>query len=236
MTNPRPISARKCPKRRLRQACFERIHKYASARELVHATLAQHGCVVRMDVCEHQKEENDDRFPMDETDDHPSFMESSSETTKKTSTYITEEELWELMQEVEDEMQRALVEQVDYQSLHEDDEDALERQIDDFDKWQGGEFDGVMCPVCMEARLLETPEALLCPHSMDGSSCNFRLLREEREPDLLCLQNQLFLTIEGHGLCTVGCPGQVCFAMNSRCPVGLVAHCTVCDWGRILFQ
>ena len=86
----RPVSARKCPKRRLRQACLAKLHHFQSARALVDATLAQHGVTcVPMDT-----EVEQERFAV-------VTPGSNNAMSTHTTSYITEEELMELLQEVE---------------------------------------------------------------------------------------------------------------------------------------
>lgn len=103
--------------------------------------------------------------------------------------YISEEELFELLQEVEEEMQRS--EEEMYQLLAREREYELEQQVQDFEQQQEQEQEAastdvslwnftaapvaVLCPICKEANLSETMQGgILCPNHMDGS-CPFEL-------------------------------------------------------------
>jgi hypothetical protein len=101
--------------------------------------------------------------------------------------YISEEELFELLQEVEEEMQRS--EEEMYQMLARERENELEQQVQDFEEqqqeqeaasinsssWNNAVPLAVLCPICKEANLSETMQGgILCPNHMDGS-CPFEL-------------------------------------------------------------
>jgi hypothetical protein len=100
--------------------------------------------------------------------------------------YISEEELFELLQEVEEEMQRS--EEEMHQLLAREREHELEQQVQDFEEqqeqdaatidsslWNTTVPIAVLCPICKEANLSETRQGvILCPNHMDGS-CPFEL-------------------------------------------------------------
>jgi hypothetical protein len=103
--------------------------------------------------------------------------------------YISEEELFELLQEVEEEMQRG-EEEIDQLLAHER-ELELEQQVQEFEQQQEQEAAlsepkswnnivplatrAVLCPICKEANLSETMlGGLVCPNHIHGS-CPFEL-------------------------------------------------------------
>jgi hypothetical protein len=101
--------------------------------------------------------------------------------------YISEEELFELLQEVEEEMQRG--EEEMHQLLANERELELEQQVQEFEQQKEAAFAessswntvkplaprAVLCPICKEANLSETMQGgIVCPNHIVGS-CPFEL-------------------------------------------------------------
>ena len=117
---------------------------------------------------------------------HTRDIDDSNNNAIHANHYISEEELFELLQEVEEEMQRS--EEEMRQLLAREREHELEQQVQDFEEHQAQEAASidsslwnntvplaVLCPICKEANLSETMQGgILCPNHMDGS-CPFEL-------------------------------------------------------------
>lgn len=93
--------------------------------------------------------------------------------------FISEEELFELLEQVEEEIQRTdALRLEEVLQLADNEQTMLEEQVRDFEEWQATEQSlsehvqqsSVLCPVCREANLSETMQGgIICPNHMDGS-------------------------------------------------------------------
>lgn len=112
------------------------------------------------------------------------LMDSSRKVDPFSNHFITEDELFELLAEVEQEIEREdalhLDEMIEI-ALHE--RDYLQDQVMDFERWeeskqQNEEIDSamtVLCPICHDANLIQsTGRSIVCPNRMDGS-CSMNL-------------------------------------------------------------
>ena len=227
-TKRRVVSARKRTpvaskswKENLRQACLYRARQRRSSPEaltdqdmlsprlLIEDELRQHG-VKLISPC------------MDRN-------QQQSTPQKSVDHYISEEELFELLQEVEDEMQRSdaihLEEMIE---IARDEEQYLENQIADYELWEESKMiEGspvqVLCPICQEANLTNTPNGdIICPNHMD-ESCSF-CLAEGQPVSLFHLRQRLRQACEQHG---AHCQNSLCFEITSDTS-NLIANCSVC--------
>jgi len=151
------------------------------ARRMVEEELRQQAIGIRS-PCLHQQEAVDHQMEtsLDEPDEQQNGTGDAHSLTAVPIAhhFISEEELFELLEEVEQEMQRE-------QALHVDDilemaqhEKAyLEEQVIDFEQWEEMHHqhdNTVPCPVCHESNLILSNGAIVCPNTMDGS-CSLQL-------------------------------------------------------------
>ena len=140
--------------------------------------------------------------------------------------YITEDELFDLLQDIEDEIERERM-----QSL----EDILDITSNDlydriayYEQWEDTTFDDntaacpLLCPLCQETNLLPTATGgLVCPNHMDGS-CSM-ILNELSGINVDNLRDRLAHTFEEHGIL---CNYKLVFGINHN---RLVGHCDFCS-------
>ena len=120
--------------------------------------------------------------------------------------FLSEEELYELLQDVEEELRRSeeiLLEEILEQEQRQMEE--MEQQIADYQAWEdslalnGGEQDVVICPVCCEAMLRQpSPTKISC----SNDACHFQLCGQTLS--LADLKDKLQYACEKHS--SVGCP------------------------------
>jgi hypothetical protein len=203
----------------LRRACFDRIRQQRtnhnphqppspqlSAQQVVAYESRQQGVSVRWPVVENHRHGN--LLIYDEVD---------SLSMIPTNYSMSEEEWIELLEEVEQELDRSRCEHI----LLEQDI-YLEDQIADYERWQQEKEDSeltIPCPICY-GRLSQTAaNEIVCPNSMDGS-CSMQLL--DTRVSLPELSDALQETIERHA---VACSGIFAF---ERLGERLVATCSTC--------
>ena len=152
--------------------------------------------------------------------------------------FLSEEELFELLEEVEAELEKTEAVQIE-ECLHIEriDQLDLEERISEFQQWEEieiGDVTVVLCPLCSDARLVYTlPDPrFVCPNSMDGS-CALDI----PNPDRLLLDDlreRLRIALEGHASY---CHDTLSFvivngdtdASRSGLNRRLVAKCSSCD-------
>ena len=130
---------------------------------------------------------------------------------------ISEEELYDLLQEVEEEMRRSeeeLLEDVVEQERCQQEE--IDQQIAEYEEWEDSvalhdlknEEDCVLCPICCESMLQRSsPQGTVsCPND----ACKLRLGSCSRDLPLAELKERLRLAFEGH---SVQCSGTLTFEM-----------------------
>lgn len=198
--------------------------------------------------------------------DDPSNYASSSPSSSSSTLLVldgeycmTEEEWYELLQDVEDDLKRAEEAQLD--DMLDDERRYLEEQVADYERWQEQEeedrrrgrcvVDGdgadhislsfghaVVCPLCQDAPLAQTPDgSLTCPNRMDGS-CPLHL---EARPglSLSSLRHSLAAAFDEHNnaaAASQGCLTPLRFEAVSR-PAGgtsLVAYCPSCRGSKLV--
>jgi len=214
--------ASKSWKENLRQACLHRVRQRRSSPEaltdnedmlsprlLVEHELREHGVMLISPFADR----NQQHFTPQVVDHH-----------------ISEEELFELLQEVEEEMQRS-----DGLYLEEmiknarDQEQYLENQIADYQQWEESKTVQasiqVLCPICQEANLTKTPNGdIVCPNHMDGS-CAF-YLADKQGTSLFDLRERLRQAYEQHN--AHHCQNSLCFEITPETSE-LLALCSACD-------
>jgi hypothetical protein len=134
---------------------------------------------------------------------------------------MSEEEWVLLLEEIEHELEEAAMDR-----QLQDQDTFLEDQIAYYEQLHENENDEsmvVLCPVCQEARLVQTAaNEIVCPNSMDGS-CSMRLTR--CSSTLLILKELLRSTIEHHSM---ACTGLASFDVDGTGSY-IRATCTVCQ-------
>lgn len=158
---------------------------------------------------------------------------------------MTEEEWIELIQEVEEEMERAEALQLEQAlELDRSEEQYWQEQIAHFDEHEYNDYDDddyhdyndgtqvtVVCPICHEANLTETTHGdVVCPNHMDGSCLLHLSPRNGLTRQSLC--HALSLAYQEHARY---CNGNLFFEMEysmAECPSGhhLNAVCSVCQY------
>jgi hypothetical protein len=146
------------------------------------------------------------------------------------SHFITEDELFELLQEVEDEMQRTESLHLEEMfSLQRDEEEFMQNQIADFEHWQESQDQtecGVLCPLCQECYVSfsSADTLLVCPNRMDGS-CSFQIAASSQRP-LETLKEQLQLLFDQHSTFCEHTLRFECIPTNDRAQI--IATCSSC--------
>ena len=228
-------------KEKLRTACLDRarekrrrtpvkkVHEQVqSARLLIEKEMIEQGivlsspCTVSPDV--------------DSMEETPRL---SSPETPHASDFISEEELFELLSQVEAELEKVDTLQLEemLEFVHGDQMD-LEERIADYQEWEESsktqQVEAVLCPICSECNLLQSlpSHRLVCPNHMDGS-CDFDL----PNPNNLSLQDlreRLHLAYEHHASY---CLGSLSFRVlndsstdDTACHrrENLIAQCSTC--------
>lgn len=168
-------------KSKLKQACLERARKRQRSDE----ELASPSAMIAHEMQQQRVRLQLDEDPMDDFDEAEYYC-------------MTEDEWIELLEEVEEEMERAKAQWLD--QVIEDERNQIEQQVADFEYWQeaDGEEEGVFCPVCKDASLsLSMDGSIVCPNAMDGS-CAVQLSYRPGL-DLDTLRSLLSSAYEQHG-------------------------------------
>lgn len=167
--------------------------------------------------------------------DSPSTAEATTESVNDEEYAISEEELYELMQEVEDELQREEAMYAEeflntaeyYEQLH---QQELEWQIAEFEEWEAinQHNETVPCPICNDEAILEEQDWFVCPNNMQGT-CPFKVSKPDINFSLADLKNSLALALETHA---AHCFSPIRFVVDKRDEselTTLVALCTDCN-------
>jgi Replication protein A interacting C-terminal len=211
-----PTSSHKRWKESIRQACLARVRQRQlqqheeTASEMIENELRRHSWRVQDDIMEGVVARSNDR----------------QEAALRASHFLSEAELFELLEEVENEMQlnnEQHLEEILHQAQNE--MQYWEHQVTDYEQWQSDqqkiESTAVLCPICQDANLTQHSDgSILCPNAMDGS-CSARLTFDSSLPEL---QHMIRSTYEEHSL---HCHNHLVFrvADDSR----LVATCSSCN-------
>lgn len=198
----RPVSASKRWKDKIRRSCITRL-KQGNLTEMTPQTL------INEELHRHGVEVTPCRLDMEIETDDPVGVEN----------YLMEEDLFDLLEEVEQEMAKAdailLQEGLD---LKEQEEEYLASRISEYYEEDRHE-NGVFCPVCQQCNLVETDDGVVCPNAMDGESCSVRLAT----PSLEDLKLHLQRAYEQH---SQDCEGVLEFTSSLN---GLLTACTLCE-------
>lgn len=156
--------------------------------------------------------------------------DKSNENVPKAQHFISEEELYELLEEIEREMEREQALLVDDMLERvENERQYFEESVIDFQHWeemQHHQDDAVPCPICHQANLMLSGDGsmIICPNSMDGS-CSLELCNDPRNSNLQTLhdlRHKLQQVYEEHSL---QCHHFLTFSsQNGR----LQANCSAC--------
>jgi hypothetical protein len=173
---------------------------------------------------------DDDSLGNDDNDD---------DNTPKAHHFISEEDLFQLLEEVEQELMRVEVECFNMQA--ENEEQYWMEQIAEYERWEEehsnlnietNEQTQVICPICQEEYLLETAsqfgnKTIVCPNHMDGS-CSMQLVHcLDRQCTRTNLCERIRCAFEQHA---VYCCGQLDFKVVQQQPGSdkLIASCNQC--------
>lgn len=148
----------------------------------------------------------------------------------KANHYITEDELFDLLEEIEEEIQRERSN--GFEEMIDIARQDLEDQVADFELWQESKLrqddnatGSFLCPVCRDAHLMITSSgSLVCPNHMDGScSMNLRGLHGHT---LMDVQDRLREAFENH---SAQCSKILCVSMvDTGNQANLVGFCDYC--------
>ena len=169
------------------------------ARAMVEEELRQQGVSVISPCMDHNNRNNEGlarelSSPHQLLDAYEPMMDDArsaeNDATSAAHHYLTEDELFALLESVEEEIQRAdadFLEDIIHQQ--EEEQFLLEDQVAEYEQWQAQEAHAsnnfkeqdedsltVLCPVCNHANLIEAPDGctIICPNIMDGS-CSLEL-------------------------------------------------------------
>ena len=139
--------------------------------------------------------------------------------------FITEEELFELLAEVEEEIEREEALRLEERIRHE--MEYLHDQVSDFERWEETKQHdtpfsiAVLCPICYEDNLVQSSDrSIVCPNYMDGS-CSMQL--ESIGLTLPDLQERMRASLEEHSFYCHYC-------LSFHIQKGhLLATCSSCD-------
>ena len=151
------------------------------------------------------------------------------------STYcISEDELFDLLAEVEAEIERTESSQLDEMlEFANGSQEDLENRIAEYQEWEHESLvRGIICPLCHEADLTQLHDRFVCPNSMD-QSCPFDLANTQGL-SLEDLRERLQVAYDEHASY---CNGNLSFEMAKDNMTGfrslecqsLVATCSSCE-------
>lgn len=140
--------------------------------------------------------------------------------------FITEEELFELLAEVEEEIEREEALRLEERIRHE--MEYLHDQVSDFERWEETKQQqdtplnvAVLCPICHEENLVQSLDrSIVCPNCMDGS-CSMQL--DNIGLTLPELQERMRASLDEHSLY---CHHYLSFNIQEG---HLRATCSACD-------
>jgi hypothetical protein len=242
-------TASKVWKESLRKACLDRARKrrllsatrtpsrndhdlsdLVPARLLIEEEMMQQGVSLLSPCTDHAKPQAISPPEIPQYD--PMETTTSVASSPHEEHFISEDELFDLLAEVEAEIERTeSLELEGFLDLARTDELDLEERIAEFQEWEGNSVEGVLCPLCQEANLLHSHNRLVCPNHMDHS-CAFDV-QNTLNLSLDDLQERLRV---GYDLHTSYCHENLSFQMISDittddvAPMGasLVAVCDTC--------
>jgi len=178
-----------------------------AVRQMVEEELRQRSIAVRAPCFSDEPEPTNELSSMAMMD---SDEQSNEIVVPKAQHFISEEELLELLEEMEQEMEREQASLVDDMLQRaENERQYLEEQVLDFQQWEEmhqHQDDAVPCPVCHEENLMFSGDGtmIVCPNSMDGScSCSLQLCNNNTNNNLRTLhdlQDKLRQAYEEHSL------------------------------------
>lgn len=132
--------------------------------------------------------------------------------------FLSDDDFIELLEEVERELEVAAVRRID--EILKLDEEDFQQRIEDYEAWEEEPYnDQTWCPLCQEARLLNTTDGIRCSNNMNGW-CTFAL------PNFFAmasLRDRLRVAYEKHA---DGCREKLLFRLDTDCK--LIAMCTGC--------
>jgi len=222
-------TASKVWKDNLRRACLDRARSRrrrnapaaaaAAARYMVEEELRQQGIALRSPCTTQDLVESADQM-MEVVTDVP-----------KANHFISEDELFELLEEVEEEIERTEAERLDDMIQQvQNEQQYLEDQIVEYEKWEennklaqaaADNRLAVPCPICQDENLLQSDNhSIVCPNHMDGS-CTMQL--DNADLNLIDLQAIIQAAFEAH---SASCHDCLSFHI---CEGRLLATCAVCE-------
>jgi Replication protein A interacting C-terminal len=238
-----PIAS-KTWKENLRRACLERARrgrkKLAENHHADSAIENENGLSVRCMVEDELRQRaiaihspcNEGQFQLEPYRDPTERMDALEEScteVPKAHHFITEEELFELLAEVEQEIERNEALHLDEMiELARHESEYLQDQVSDFERWEESKQQynsdstiAVLCPLCHGENLIQTPDlSILCPNRMDGS-CSMQL--DNAVLTLHDLEARMRTAFEEHALY---CHNYMCCQIQEG---QLRATCSVCD-------
>jgi len=207
-----------------------------SARELIQQELNQYRLITVLTPGPPERGRTNTRNALNENDAQTFTEHQDDEYHQHYS--MTEEEWIELIQEVEEEMERAeaiQLEQVLELERHE--EQYWQEQISEFDDHEYNDDDGayygtqvkVVCPICHEANLTESAQGdVVCPNHMDGSCSLLLSPRNGLTRQSLC--HALSLAYQEHArYCNGNLFFEMKYGMGDCGPDHLNAVCSGCQ-------
>jgi Replication protein A interacting C-terminal len=142
--------------------------------------------------------------------------------------YITEEELFDLLQDLENEMEQEKL--MTFEEMKACETDYLDQQIADYEQWEETKLDifdspldyGLLCPLCQEANVVLTPSGgIVCLNHM-GGTCLMEIndVKGLQIGDLKCRMGNAIAT---HNC---NCEQQLSFSILQT---GLIGYCSTCS-------
>ena len=150
---------------------------------------------------------------------------------------ISEEELYELMQEVEEKLQREELDAAEYEEqLH---MEELEHRIAEYEEWESEmqvaqENSIVVCPLCQEMELVQQTNAFVCPNYAQGS-CSFSIDRKSQQVTLSSLlQNLQGALVKHSDSCACNLEFTLETTGTTQQQARLIGECSGCCWREVV--
>jgi len=150
--------------------------------------------------------------------------------------FFSEDDLYQLMQEVEEELQRdeeRLVEELEEFERY---EEQFRKLIADYEDWEVEPTQAVLCPVCKEANLVQEEAVIACPNHGSGD-CSLCIEVPSELFSLRDLRDKLGVAFGEHD---VSCRGLLevhvrqPLEYEQPTPPALVAQCHMCQTNMVI--
>jgi Replication protein A interacting C-terminal len=148
--------------------------------------------------------------------------------------YITEDELFDLLQDLEYEIEQEKLKT--FEEMTDGEKEYLNQQIADYEQWEEAQVDNddnsscqdFVCPMCNEADVIRTPSGgIVCPNHMDVSCLMECIDLKGLQPD--DIRCRIGNAITNH---SYFCSAQLMFSVN--CNI-LTAECAICSAKHVIF-